>query len=90
MPVSARAAARRVAAVTRSRVACGGTEGQNQNAPAPAYVEMNALALPGAPDVQARKIALLRQIRKLATDPRGLVFYSRVQKDWTDFFSAAD
>ena len=25
--------------------------------------------LPGAPDVQARKIALLRQIRKLATDP---------------------
>ncbi len=47
--MSAQAASRRVPTVTQSCVACGGTGGQNQNVPVPAYVKMDALALPGSP-----------------------------------------
>ena len=45
--MSAQAASRRVPTVIRSCVACGGTGGQN--VPVPAYVEMDALGLPGSP-----------------------------------------
>jgi hypothetical protein len=47
--MSAQTASRRVPTVTRSCVASGGTEGQNQNVPVPSYVEMDAPALPGSP-----------------------------------------